>query len=103
MAQDIGWGDRTGALLSGALAVWRVEGRVIRDDAKSCAFTVSANGIEVTVERIVDDGDAPYWEVASHETPSLPYAGIQGLLRAVRGLLDLDLPATRLVIGTGEA
>ncbi len=107
MAQDIGWGNRADALISGALAVWRIDGRVIRDDDKPCAITVFAKGIKVTVERITDDGDDPYWEVASHEpgasTPPLPYAGIQGMLRAVRGFLDPDQPAARLVIGSGEA
>lgn len=103
MAYDIEWGQQTEALLSGALAVWRVDGRIARDEANPCAFTVSANDVDVTVERITDDGDAPYWEVASHGMPSLPYAGIQGMLRAIRGIVDPERPAARLVIGTGDA
>lgn len=103
MTQSIKWAEQTEALLSGALDVWRVEGRIVRDDTKPCAFTISAVGRDVTVERITDDGDTPYWEIASHDAPSLPYAGIQGLLRAVRDVIDPETPTVRLVVGTGEA
>ena len=103
MTQDVNWGNQIEALLSGALAVWRVEGRIVRDDNKPCAFIVSAIGKDVTVERITDDGDAPYWEIASPDMPSLPYAGIQGMLRAVRNVIDPETPTARLVVGTGEA
>lgn len=103
MTQDIEWGDQIEALLSGALAVWRVEGRIVRDNSKPCTFIVSAIGKNITVERITDDGDAPYWEISAPEMPSLPYAGIQGMLRAVRNVIDPETSTARLVVGTGEA
>ncbi len=95
------WSERLESLLTGALSVWRIDGRVIRDPQKPAACTVHTTGAEVAVERRSGDGDAPYWEVtpADETLPSLPYGGIQGMLRAVRELLGADDPGSRLVIG----
>jgi hypothetical protein len=99
MSENIDWGERLELVLKGALAVWRVEGRVARENS---LCTVQTSEFAVTVQRITDDGD-PYWEVASHEEglPPLPFAGIQGMLRAVRQALDADATGSRLVIGPG--
>ena len=103
MDKEMQWGERLHAILKGALQVWRIDGRIARDRTKPALCFVYAAGVEVAVERVTDDGDAPYWEVSSlnpdDEFPPLPYAGIQGMLRAVRALLAPELSASRLVIG----
>jgi hypothetical protein len=65
--------------------------------------TIQTETVTVKVERIVDDGE-PFWEVtpADNALPSLPYGGIQGMLRAVRELLGAGAAESRLVIGPRE-
>lgn len=100
------WGERLEALLTGALEVWRVDGRVVRNPARPLARSVVIGGtIFVTVERTLE-GDESFWNVAPEEgsqsdIPSLPYAGIQGMLRAVREIVAPDRDTARLVIGQG--
>jgi hypothetical protein len=103
MAQDIEWDDRLHGLLTGALAVWRIEGLAVKDTKNRTACTVHTAAGRVAVERVTGDGETPYWEVSALDQdlplPPLPYAGIQGMLRAVRDLLDPDNSGARLVIG----
>jgi len=100
MSETIDWGERLEMLLTGALAVWRLEGRVVRDGPTLC--TIQSIGLALTVQRVTNDGD-PYWEIstAGSELPPLPYAGIQGMLRAVRQTLGAETTGSRLVIGPG--
>ena len=81
---------------------FRKDAWVIRDPNKLTACTVHTTGADVAVERRSGDGDAPYWEVtpADETLPSLPYGGIQGMLRAVRELLGAEESGSRLVIGS---
>jgi hypothetical protein len=88
-----------GELLRGALRVWRVDGAVTVAQ-KCCA--IRAAGQVVTVMRVREEGDAPYWEVGVDDadgSPPQPCAGIHGMLRAVRDLLDPDSDAGRLIVG----
>jgi hypothetical protein len=88
-----------GELLRGALRVWRVDGDVTVAQT-SCA--IRAAGRVVTVMRVSDAGGAPYWEVGGDDAdgpPPQPCAGIHGMLRAVRDLLDPDSDAGRLIVG----
>lgn len=100
MSENIDWGERLETLLTGALAVWRLEGRVVRDGPALCS--IQSAEVALTVQRVVDYGD-PYWEVASVDgaLPPLPYGGIQGMLRAVRDALGTETTGSRLVIGPG--
>lgn len=101
MSEHEVWRDQLHALLTGALAVWRVEGRVVKDDRGAVACTVRTADAAVRIERHADAADAPFWEVAASDSdlPPLPFAGIQGMLRAVRELLAPDRSASRLVVG----
>lgn len=100
------WDDRLEALLAGALKVWRVDGRVVRHPVRPGARTIEVGGAAcVTVERDEED-EGPFWNVAPEagsesDLPALPYAGIQGMLRAVRDILAPGQDSTRLVIGQG--
>lgn len=100
MYDDREWAEKLEALLSGALAVWRVDGRIVGDTARPNARTVEVGGAAcVTVERITEP-DESYWEVEpATGMPALPYAGIQGMLRAVRAVVAPDRESARLVIG----
>jgi hypothetical protein len=104
MSENSNWGEQLYALLTGALSVWRLNGRVVRDAEKSACCIIQTKIAEVAVERITNDGDTPYWDVALLDpdttVPPLPYAGLQGMLRAVRDLLDQDPISARLVIGS---
>jgi hypothetical protein len=90
------------AVLEGALHVWRVEGRV---SAAKDACVLRAAGRVVTVARVTGEDEPPYWEVAVDGVddeggpPPQPCAGIHGMLRAVRDLLDPESAARPLVIG----
>jgi len=87
------------AVLRGALHVWRVEGDVT---AAGAACGIRAAGRVVTVARVTGDDEPPYWEVAVEAEdgpPPQPCAGIHGMLRAVRDLLDPTGAAQRLVVG----
>lgn len=103
MSENSDWGKRLSVLLTGALSVWRLSGQIVKDTAKPARCIVRTDVVEVAVQRVTDDGDTPYWEVAPLDPntpiPPLPYAGIQGMLRAVRNLLDPDPISARLVIG----
>ncbi len=103
MTQIIEWDDRLHGLLTGALAAWRIEGHAVKNIQQHTACTVHTAAGRVAVQRVTDDGAAPYWEVSALDQdvplPALPYAGIQGMLRAVRDLLDPDSSGARLVIG----
>ena len=86
-------------LLQGALHVWRVNGDVAV--AQECC-AIQAAGRKVTVARVMEEGEPPYWEVAvegEDGPPPQPCAGIHGMLRAVRDLLDPESAAGRLVVG----
>ena len=86
-------------LLRGALHVWQVNGDVAVA-GEYCA--IQAAGRVVTVARVAEEGEPPYWEVAveGKDGPSpQPCAGIHGMLRAVRDLLDPKSAAGRLVVG----
>lgn len=98
MSENIDWGERLEALLTGALAVWRLEGRITRDGPARCI--IQSAEVALTVQRIADDGD-PYWEVAAVDgaLPALPYGGIQGMLRVVRATLGAEATGAPLVIG----
>ncbi len=98
MSDGIEWEERLEALLTGALSVWRIDGRVLHGETAIC--TIQTETVTVKVERIVDDGE-PFWEVtpADNALPPFPYGGIQGMLRAVRELLGAGAAESRLVIG----
>lgn len=100
MTEHFDWDERLETLLTGALAVWRLEGRVTREGVARCR--IQSADTALTVQRVTDDGD-PYWEVAPIDSalPALPFGGIQGMLRAVREMLGADPTGTRLVIGPG--
>ncbi len=86
-------------LLRGALYVWRVDGQVT---AAGDEGVINAGGRVVTVARVREDGEPPYWEVAIDDEngpPPQPCAGIHGMLRAVRDLIDPASAAGRLVVG----
>lgn len=104
------WDARLFELLSGALQIWRVAATVTREDGAG-VVTPMDGGAPVFVRRITDDGAAPYWTVtkdtdAGDLDPALaallaqPYAGVQGMLRAVRDALAPDAGAHRLVVGS---
>ena len=85
------------AVLQGALHVWRGEG-IVTAAPGGCA--IRAGGRVVTLARMREDGEAPYWEVGvDGGPPPQPCAGIHGMLRAVRDLLDPSGAAQRLVVG----
>ncbi|MBT5810953.1 MAG: hypothetical protein HOI19_11300 [Rhodospirillaceae bacterium] len=104
MTDDL-WSARLTALLDGALLVWRIDASVSRDGAV-CMIQPAGGGGPVFVRRVTDDGDAPYWTVSSEADPALaallaqPFAGVQGMLRAVRDALDPTAGAQRLVMGS---
>ena len=92
-------GLRLRELLQGALHVWRVNGDVAVA-GECCA--IRASGRVVTVARVMEEGEPPYWEVAlegESGPPPQPCAGIHGMLRTVRDLLDPKSAAGRLVVG----
>jgi hypothetical protein len=107
---DAVWESRLFDLLNGGLAVWRIAGKVTRARG-GCVVHPADGGAPVFVRRVSDDGAAPYWTVSVEDSslievdPALaallaqPYAGAQGMLRAVRDALDPDAGAHRLVVG----
>ncbi len=101
---DDPWPARLRALLDGALRVWRIDATVTWDGG-TCVIQPPGDGAPVFVRRVTDDGDAPYWAVSSDGDPALtallgqPYAGVQGMFRAVRDALDPTAGAQRLVVG----
>ena len=98
MSESFDWGQRLEALLAGALAIWRIDGRVDRDATGIC--TLETEQATITVARITDEAD-PYWEVTTRDgdLPPLPFGGIQGMLRAVKEAVGAGETGTRLVIG----
>ena len=108
---ETAWDARLFELLSGALQVWRVAASVTREDG-ACVVSPTDGGAPVFVRRITDDGAAPYWTVTKNAAPASDmdpalaallaqsYAGVQGMLRAVRDALDPDAGAHRLVVGS---
>ena len=98
MSESLDWGQRLEALLTGALAIWRIDGQVERDANGICILETEQ--AKVTIARVTDDGD-PYWEVGNPngDLPPLPFGGIQGMLRAVKESVGADETGTRLVIG----
>lgn len=91
--------EQLSELLRGALHVWRVDGQVTAAVEDACA--INAGGRVVTVARVREDCEPPYWEVAVDDTdgpPPQPCAGIHGMLRAVRDLIDPVGAAGRLIV-----
>jgi hypothetical protein len=105
------WDARLFDLLTGGLSVWRIAGHVTVE-ADGCVVHRPDGGALVFVRRVIDDGPAPYWSVSTEADSekaadralaallAQPYAGAQGMLRAVRDALDPDAAAHRLVVGS---
>jgi hypothetical protein len=104
MTEDKLWNARLYTLLEGALQVWRIDAELTRD-GDACVLHPTSDGAPIFVRRVTDDGDAPYWTVSTEADPALaallaqPFAGVQGMLRAVRDALDPNAGAQRLVVG----
>ena len=97
------WNARLHVLLDGALQVWRIDAE-LRRDGDACVLRPTGASAPVFVRRVTHDGDAAYWTVSSESDSALaallaqPYAGVQGMLRAVRDALDPTANTQRLVV-----
>jgi hypothetical protein len=102
---DALWDARLFDLLNGGLSVWRIGGQVTRE-RDGCVVHPTDGGALVFVQRVTEESAAPYWTVSTEADPALaallaqPYAGTQGMLRAVRDALDPEAAAHRLVVGS---
>ena len=103
MRHDAPWQARILLVLSGALRVWGVPGRVTRDPDATDGFVIAPLGTDGAIR--VRHLDPAGWTVtlrdpaAGAETPPGCHAGLPGLLRELRRQLAPDAPAGRLVIG----
>jgi hypothetical protein len=98
------WNTQLHGLLDGALQVWRIDAELTCDGA-ACVLHPTGAGAPVFVRRVTDDVNAAYWTVSSEADSALaallaqPYAGVQGMLRAVRDALNPTANTQRLVVG----
>ena len=110
MLQDAAWHARMASLLSGALRLWEVAGKVERDEEEHGGFIItSVSGLELKhaaiqdltplrTLRIVPRVPHGWLIVRGAETLGV-HAGLPGLLRQLRGELAPHAKPGRLIIG----
>lgn len=83
-------------VLAGALRLWGVSATVEPDPHDASAFVVApASGSQLELRHRPAEG----WALTRGEMPLGCFAGLPGLLRALRDELAPDAPAGRLIIG----